>query len=156
MKKKILILHNIRSAYNVGAILRTADAIAIDRVYLTGYTPLPVNKFGLPDKQVAKTALGAEQVISWEHVLEVAILIEQLKRQGVFVVGLELDSSSVDYKTNIPKQDIAILLGEEVGGIHPELRVQCDLLVQIPMHGVKESLNVSVAAGILLYRLFDH
>jgi tRNA G18 (ribose-2'-O)-methylase SpoU len=72
------------------------------------------------------------------------------------VVGLELDSSSVDYKTNIPKQDIAILLGEEVGGIHPELRVQCDLLVQIPMHGVKESLNVSVAAGILLYRLFDH
>jgi tRNA G18 (ribose-2'-O)-methylase SpoU len=156
VKKKILILHNIRSAYNVGAILRTADAIAIDRVYLTGYTPLPVNKFGLPDKQVAKTALGAEQVISWEHVLEVAILIEQLKRQGVFVVGLELDSSSVDYKTNIPKQDIAILLGEEVGGIHPELRVQCDLLVQIPMHGVKESLNVSVAAGILLYRLFDH
>jgi tRNA G18 (ribose-2'-O)-methylase SpoU len=156
VKKKILILHNIRSAYNVGAILRTADAIAIDRVYLTGYTPLPVNKFGLPDKQVAKTALGAEQVISWEHVLEVAILIEQLKRQGVCVVGLELDSSSVDYKTNIPKQDIAILLGEEVGGIHPELRVQCDLLVQIPMHGVKESLNVSVAAGILLYRLFDH
>lgn len=150
-----LILHDIRSAYNVGAIFRTADAIGVNSIYLTGFTPLPVDRFGFFNKQIAKTALGAEQTVHWEHHPNVEALINQLKGKTYTLIGLEIDPRAIDYKTYQPTDNIAVLLGGEVKGIDPVLRALCDVLLALPMKGEKESLNVSVAAGVLLYQLLD-
>lgn len=156
MFERVLILHNIRSALNVGAIFRTAESIGMTRLCLTGYTPLPVDRFGFPDKQIAKTALGSELRVPWVHEQDISLLIARLRSEGCAIIGLEIDPRAIDYKEYIPKGNVAILLGSEVEGVAPELRNEVDVLVSIPMRGEKESLNVSVATGILLYRLFDH
>jgi len=153
--KKYLILHNIRSVYNVGAIFRTADAIGIARIYLTGYTPSPLDRFGRPRNDFAKAALGAEKTIAWESQKIPVSLIKKLKKEGFLIVGVEQDRQAIDYKKfKVPKKT-AVLLGNEVKGVSPALRKNCDCLIEIPMKGKKESLNVSVAAGVVLYQLFD-
>lgn len=146
------ILHNIRSAYNVGAIFRTADACGISKIYVTGYTAGPVDRFGRPDAMIAKTALGAEKTIAWERA-EIVPLIEKLKGEGVQMVALEQSPRSVDYKQYDATAPTALILGNEVGGVEKELLELCDAIIEIPMRGAKESLNVSVAAGIVLARL---
>jgi tRNA G18 (ribose-2'-O)-methylase SpoU len=151
----VVILHNIRSAQNVGAIFRTADAIGVAKVYLTGYTPQPLDRFGRPDSKVAKTALGAELHIPWEYHKNLPALCMQLKQEGYAVVGVEQDKRAVDYKSYVPTGKTALLMGNEVLGISPALRRRCDALIEIPMRGKKESLNVSVAFGIAIYRLVD-
>jgi len=150
-----LILHNIRSAYNVGAIFRTADAIGVKKIYLTGYTPAPLDRFGNPRKDIAKSALGAEKTVPWEWSKNPSALIRKLKKEKIFVAGLEQSAKSVDYKKFRPGARTVLLVGNEVLGISKQLQGNCDALIEIPMRGGKESLNVSVAAGVALYRLFD-
>jgi len=150
-----LILHNIRSTHNVGSIFRTADAAGVSKIYLTGYTPTPLDKFKRPRKDIAKVALGAEKTISWEHVPNIKILIKKLKREKMQIVALEQAENSIDYKTVKPKNSLAFILGNEVGGIEKSVLKECDEILEIPMRGKKESLNVSVAAGIVLFRVLN-
>ena len=154
----LLLLHNIRSAHNVGAMFRTADAIGIERIYLTGYTPTPLDRFGRPLKEITKTALGAELTIPWETHKKPDSFIAKSKATGVEVIGIEQDKRSIDYKkyqSHNREQRVLIVVGNEVRGMSKGLRDKCDVLIEIPMHGKKESLNVSVAFGIALFRLFD-
>ena len=154
--EKILILHDIRSVQNVGAIFRTADAIGIDNIIISGITPAPIDRFGRDRKDLHKTALGAEKTVLWQQVDNIYDTVSGLKKEGFKIIALEQSEKSQDYKTYIPKEKTAIILGREVEGVDPEILKQCDTVLEIPMNGEKESLNVSVAAGILLYRLFDN
>lgn len=159
MTQIIVIAHNIRSTHNVGSIFRTCEGFGIAKIILSGYTPCPKleNDSRLPHianklhNQIHKTALGAEEMVPFEY-HEVPNL-EALKHEGYTIVGLEQNDQSVmlpDYK--IPGK-VALLLGEEVHGLASELLNACDDLIEIPMHGRKESFNVSVATGIALYHL---
>lgn len=150
-----VLLHNIRSAHNVGAIFRTADALGVSRIYLSGYTPSPVDRFGRPVKEIAKTALGAEQTIHWEYAKSPAKFLRTLKRDGFGVVGIEQDKRAIDYKTFKPGKKVLVIVGNEVRGISTGLRQQCDALIEIPMKGRKESLNASVAFGVAAFRILD-
>jgi len=150
-----LLLHNIRSVYNVGAIFRTADAVGVSKIYVSGYTPAPIDRFGRERKDLAKVALGAEKTIAWEFVENPIILIKKLKKEKVIILGLEQTKNSVDYREikKVPKR--LVILGEEVYGIEEKIIKLCDQIAEIPMLGNKESLNVSVATGILLYSIID-
>ncbi len=152
---KILILPNIRSAINVGAIFRTADAIGIDKIYLVGITPRPTDKFGRIQKDIAKSALGAETWIDWEYKEKIFPLINKLKKEGYEIIALEQDKHSKDYKKIKIGKKVALLLGEEVDGVNKKVLDKCDAIIEIPMYGKKESLNVSVACGIALFGLFN-
>lgn len=155
-KKDIrVLLHNIRSAHNVGAIFRTADALGVSRIYLSGYTPTPLDRFLRPAKEIAKTALGAELTIPWEHATSPAKFLRVSKKEGYRVVGVELDPRAIDYKTYTSGEHTLIVMGNEVRGLSKSLRDACDTLIEIPMRGKKESLNVATAFGIVLFRLFD-
>jgi len=148
MKKEVyLILHNIRSAYNVGSIFRTADTVGVAKIYLGGYTP------SADSDKVIKTALGAEKSVAWERCLNTWRLIEKLKSDGVSVVALEQSKTSRDYKKLKPKFPLAVVIGNEVRGLSPHILKRCDSVWHIPMRGQKESLNVSVATGIFLYSI---
>lgn len=151
----VVILENIRSAQNVGAIFRTGDAIGVEKMYLTGYTPTPIDKFGRPQKEIAKTALGAEKTIPWESVPETAVLIERLRGEGFLIVAVEKTSGAVDYKTLETPNKVAFIFGNEVEGVSPATLVSADTVVVIPMRGMKESLNVATTAGIVLFRALD-
>ena len=142
-----LVLPNIRSCHNVGALFRTADACGVTKIFLVGYTPQP------PRKEIDKVALGAETWVPWEHKRYLKSLVSRLKKEGVYVIGLEKNSQSVDIGNfTLPKErDIAFIVGNEVDGIRAEILKLCDVVTHIPMHGRKESLNVSVAAGIGMY-----
>ena len=145
-----LILHDIRSVHNVGSIFRTADAGGVKKIYLTGYTPAPVDRFGRARKDFTKVSLGAERTVEWEAVALKPLLVK-LKKSGVQVVAVEQDKHSVDYRGFRPQKSVALILGNETEGIARTILKRCDAIVEIPMHGVKESLNVSVAAGIVLF-----
>ena len=153
-QKYCLILHDIRSVYNVGAIFRTADAAGISKIYLTGLTPTPFDRFGRKRKDFAKTALGAEDSVSWEKKENIELLISNLKKEKFKIVAVEQAENSVDYK-KIKGQKLAIMMGNEVNGIPAEILKKCDQIAEIPMKGKKESLNVSVAAGIVIFRVLN-
>lgn len=151
--ESFLILPDIRSALNVGAIFRTADAVGVSKIFLTGVTPTPTDRFGRVQKDIAKSALGAETWIPFEYKKSLPVLIKQLRDDGFTIVALEQDKNAIDYrKFKIPKK-VAIILGSEVEGLDKKTLKECDKIVHIPMHGKKESLNVSVAAGIVLFRM---
>ena len=163
----VVVLANIRSTYNVGAILRTAEGLGVKRVICAGYTPCPGVESGrLPhvvDKERAaihKTALGAEELVEVEYADNLLAQLEQLRRQDYRLVGLENnldDDRLVDLNTPGLKErlgeKIVLVLGEEVSGIETEVLEKMDTLVRIPMLGKKESFNVSVAAGMAMYQL---
>jgi tRNA G18 (ribose-2'-O)-methylase SpoU len=151
MSEIAVVLPNIRSAHNVGSIFRTADGAGVARVYLAGHTPRPLDRFGRVDKTLSKTALGAEKSMSWEYVHDPARLLNRLKTEGWHLVGVEQDTRASDYRTKRSAGKVAFIFGNEVRGISPKLRGLCDEIVEIPMYGKKESLNVSVAAGIVLF-----
>ena len=153
-KEAILILPNIRSAINIGAIFRTADAVGISKVYLTGYSPRPTDKFGRVQKDIAKSALGAETWIPWEYQSTTLPLIRKLKKRGFKVVAIEQDKKAINYKKVKLNGKIAIVLGPEVEGLDQKILKECDQIAYIPMLGKKESLNVSVACGIALFQIF--
>lgn len=152
-KQNILIIHNVRSVQNVGAMFRTADAAGIDKIYLTGYTPTPLDRFGRKRKDLAKSALGAEGFVSWEQKKMVCPVIAKLKREGFLVVGIEQAKKSIDYKKVKIKNKNVFIVGAEVMGISKNILKKCDIIAEIPMRGKKESLNVSVALGIVLFRV---
>ncbi len=154
MKKQIaVLLYNIRSAHNVGSIFRTADAAGVSKVYLVGVTPAPVDRFGRVQKDIAKTALGAEKFIAWEYLKSATATIATLRKEGWAIVGVEQGAKSVDYRKFKLTKPTLFILGNEVRGIPKSLRDVCDELIEIPMRGKKESLNVSVAAGIILFSI---
>jgi len=155
MKKNqntILIMHNIRSVENVGAMFRTADAVRINKIYLTGYTPCPLDRFGRKRKDLAKSALGAEEFVPWEYKKMIYPVITKLKKDGFLIIGIEQDKKSVDYKKVKLKNKNVFIVGAEVTGIPKNILKKCDIIAEIPMRGKKESLNVSVACGIVLFR----
>ena|SRR3989344_1671409 len=156
MKKSIyLILHNIRSAENVGSIFRTADAVGVNKIYLTGYTPRPLDRFGRPVGKITKTALGAEKSLAWQYEKNISSLIKKLQKKGVKIVAVEQDKKSLDYRKFKLKSDTALIFGNEVNGIDQKTLNLCDQIIEIPMCGKKESLNVSVAVGVVLFRILD-
>jgi tRNA G18 (ribose-2'-O)-methylase SpoU len=143
----VLVLPNIRSGHNVGAIFRTADGAGVDKLYLTGYTPCP------PHTQIDKVSLGAEKWMPWEHYKQAGTLLKKLKKMGYNIVALEQTKTSqniFNWQLNFP---IALVLGNEKTGVPKSLLKYCDQSVEIPMAGKKNSLNVSVAAGIAMYRI---
>lgn len=146
-----IILHNIRSNYNVGSIFRTADAAGVAKIFLTGYTPAPLDRFGRPNKEIVKTALGAEKTVVWEQAKKVQKIFASLKKEKVFLVGVEQSPRSINYKKIPHQKNIAFVFGNEVRGLSPSILKQCDCIAEIPMRGSKESLNVSVVAGIVLF-----
>lgn len=153
--EKILILDNIRSTYNVGALFRTADAIGISCVYLVGITPTPIDQFNRPRKDIAKSALGSEQTVAWKYAKTMTPLIKRLKKEGFQIIAIEQAPESVDYKKVIVAPKSAFILGTEVTGLTKAVLAQCDIVAEIPMRGSKESLNVSVAAGVALFGMLD-
>ena len=151
--KNILILPDIRSAINVGAIFRTADAVGIDMIYLVGCTQRPNDQYGRIQKDIAKSALGAETWIKWEYKEKLVPLIKKLKKEGYEIVALEQSEKSIDYRKYKKPLKMAFILGPEVIGLDKKVLKICDKVVEIPMHGKKESLNVSVATGVALFRI---
>lgn len=154
MKSKVsyLILHNIRSEQNVGSLFRTADAAGISKVFITGYTPAPLDKFNRPAKQIAKTALGAEKSVEWKKT-DFNECIKKLKKEKVFIVGIEQTKNSVNYREVKHKFPIAFVLGNEVLGLDTKAVSVCDVIAEISMKGKKESLNVSVAGGVAMFQI---
>lgn len=155
LKKTVLILDNIRSVHNVGAIFRTADAAGISKIYLCGTTPTPIDRFGRKRNDLQKAALGAEESVEWEYFENTKEIIEKLKSENFQIIALEQDKNSVDYKEVKLEEKSAIILGPEVTGISKEILDMCDVIAEIPMKGQKESLNVSVAAGVFLFRVLN-
>ncbi|MBP9771729.1 MAG: RNA methyltransferase [Candidatus Pacebacteria bacterium] len=147
----IVILDNIRSVYNVGSIFRTCDGAGVEKIYLCGTTPTPLDRFGRVRKDLAKVALGAEKTVPWEYTKTTEEAIESLKAEGVRVVAVEQSPSAISYKTFKQTSKIAFVFGNETDGVSKQVLDMCDTIVEIPMHGAKESLNVSVVAGIILF-----
>ncbi len=148
-----VVLPDIRSAHNVGSVFRTADAAGVSHIYLAGHTPCPVDRFGRVQKEIAKTALGAEQVIPWTYVPTVAPLLRKLKKQGSTLVAIEQAKNSVDYRKMPKTGDIVLIFGNEVDGVSASVLKAVDCVAEIPMRGTKESLNVAVTAGIILFEM---
>ena len=159
MKKEqenILIINDIRSVVNVGAMFRTADAVGINKIYLTGYTPTPLDRFGRKRGDMAKSALGAEEFVSWEYKKNIIPLITKLKKENFLIIGLEQDKKSVDYRKIKLGTKNAFIMGAEVSGVPQNVLKKCDIIAEIPMKGKTESLNVSVACGVLLFSLIKN
>ena len=148
-----IILPDIRSAHNVGSVFRTADAAGVSKIFLCGCTPTPLDHFGRPRKDIAKVALGAEKTIPWEYVTSATTILKKLKKEGVQVIAIEQADKSVDYKKVKPQFPVAVMFGNEVDGVSKKLLDRADIIAEIPMKGEKESLNISVSAGIALFRL---
>lgn len=146
MKKSFyLILPNIRSCHNVGAMFRTADACAVDEIFLVGYTPHP------PRKEIDKVSLGAETWMKWKPYKNIVPLVKNLKKKGVRIVALEKTEGSGDIGEADFDFPLALIVGNEVDGVDKKVLQLCDQVVHIPQYGKKESLNVSIAAGIAMY-----
>ncbi|MFA6548196.1 MAG: RNA methyltransferase [Candidatus Magasanikbacteria bacterium] len=145
MQKFVLILPNIRSAHNVGAMFRTADGAGVEKIFLTGYTPCP------PHPRLDKVSLGAEKWMPWEYVKQTGPLLKKLKEQGYKIVALEQTPKSVNIYEWAPQFPLALIVGNEKTGVTKSLLKYCDAEIELDMKGKKKSLNVSVAAGITMY-----
>ena len=145
----VVILENIRSAYNVGSVFRTADAFLIDSIIITGYTAIP------PHKEIKKTALGAEESVDWQYFKTTAEAIEELRKKGYKVYAVEQvdDSISLETISSDSMEKRAFVFGNEVSGVEQNIVALCDGCVEIPQFGMKHSLNISVAAGIVLWEV---
>lgn len=142
-----ILLHNVRSLYNVGAFFRSADASGCDKLYLCGITGKP------PHMGIAKTALGSEECVEWEHHGDPAELIAQLRRRGHEIAAVETSVHATDLYDWQPRFPVCVLFGHEVDGLSESLLAQCDTFVRIPMLGRKHSLNVATAGGVVMYEL---
>jgi tRNA G18 (ribose-2'-O)-methylase SpoU len=145
----IAVLENIRSAYNVGSVFRTADAFLLEAIYITGYTCIP------PHKEIKKTALGAEESVTWKHFPNAIEAIKTLKDDGYKIYAIEQAVNSLmlqklEFKSN---EKIAVIFGNEVTGIEQDTILQCDGCIEIPQLGMKHSLNIATAAGVVLWEI---
>ena len=145
----VVVLDNIRSMHNVGSVFRTADAFLLESVYLCGYTPKP------PHRDIHKTALGATETVQWEHVATTVEAVHRLKEAGYTIYAVEQAADSVPLHSFSVSADqkMAVIFGNEVSGVDEEVLVLCDGCIEIPQLGMKHSLNISVAAGIVLWEL---
>ena len=143
----IAVLENIRSAYNVGSIFRTADAFLLEAIYICGYTAYP------PHKEIKKTALGADETVRWKHFKSVSDCLAELKAEGYNLFAVEQAEDSFQLNDFTTNQKLAVIFGNEVTGVEQSTIAQCDGCIEIPQLGMKHSLNVSVAAGIVLWEL---
>lgn len=137
----------------MGAIFRTADGAGVGKIYLTGYTPAPLDQFKRPNNEIKKTALGAEETVAWEKQEDILELIAELKKSDAQIWALEQADNSADYREAKLTNPTALIVGNEVEGIEPEILNLCDRIIEIPMRGAKESLNVAVATGIAIFCL---
>ena len=159
MRQIVIVVHNLRSCHNVGSLLRTAEGIAVEKVILSGYTPHPAvtGDTRMPhevikiDKQIHKTALGAESLVAWEYLPDIIPCIEGYHAEGWHIAAIEQDSSSIDLPDFSPPQKIILIVGREVEGVEPEVLAAVDSCLEIPMYGQKESFNVVQAAAMALY-----
>ena len=142
-----VLLDNVRSLYNVGAFFRTADGAGVERILLCGITGRP------PKKAITKTALGADESVAWDHVWDAAPRVEDLRRRNYEIAAIETSERAVDVFDWRPNFPVCVLFGHEVEGLRPELSALADTHVRIPMLGVKHSLNVATAGGIVIYEL---
>lgn len=160
MRQIVLIAHNLRSCHNVGSLLRTAEGLGIDCVFLTGYTPYPLHEDDtrLPhlaakiDRQIHKTALGAEKLVAWQHADDLLSVLEQLRAEGFMLAAVEQSPRAIKLNNYHPPKKIALLVGREVEGVEPDVLARMDKILEIPMFGKKESFNVVQAAAMALYR----
>lgn len=145
----IAVLENIRSAYNVGSVFRTADAFLLEAIYITGYTCIP------PHKEIKKTALGAEETVDWKHFANASEAIRSLKANDYTVYAVEqaINSLMLQQITFDPAQKIAVIFGNEVTGVEQSTIAQCDGCIEIPQLGMKHSLNIATAAGVVLWEI---
>ena len=168
----IVVLPDIRSAHNVGSIFRTSDAAGVGAIYLSGYTPTPLNKFNKPQPQITKTALGAEKTLVWKYFESHTTLLNKLKKDGFKIIAVEQTKNSINYKDldlkDLFKKEkdecgsksevetlgkkVAFVFGNEVLGLLKKILDKVDVCIELPMNGKKESLNVSVTAGIILFQ----
>ncbi|MBT4516501.1 MAG: TrmH family RNA methyltransferase [Candidatus Komeilibacteria bacterium] len=148
--KFYIIAHNIRSLYNIGTMFRTADALGVDRLFLTGYSGQP------PRKEISKVALGAEESVEWQHYKSLSYLIKKLKKDGIKIIALETSDQAINYLDFKPKFPLALLLGNEVRGVSEVMLKQVDTTISLPMNGIKESLNVGVAMAVAGYHIIKN
>ncbi|OGU55899.1 MAG: RNA methyltransferase [Ignavibacteria bacterium RBG_13_36_8] len=143
-----VLLNSIRSSYNVGSIFRTSDGAMIEKLYLCGYTPHP------PKKEVLKTALGAQESVDWEYIKNPKDVILMLKEKGIKICALELTDKSIPHYS-LTKNDfpICVIVGNEITGVSQDLLDLCNIAIEIPQYGIKQSLNVAVAYGITIFEL---
>jgi len=142
----VVLLNSIRSNYNVGSIFRTSDAVMIEKLYLCGFTPAP------PKKEILKTALGSTDSVKWEYRKNAIEVIADLKQQGYTIAALELTENSILYsQIEELKYPLCLVIGNEITGVSQEILDQCDIALEIPQFGIKQSMNVAVAYGIAIY-----
>ena len=151
----VIVLDNIRSVHNVGSIFRTADAAGVRMIYLCGFTPQPIDRFGRARADFAKVSLGAEKTVKWKHFENITDVLKKLKEKDFTIIAIEQAENSVDYKKVKVSEKTAFVFGNEPSGISKEVLDKCDVVVEISMKGEKESLNVSVSAGIALFRILN-
>ncbi|ATA90499.1 RNA methyltransferase [Capnocytophaga stomatis] len=146
----IVILDNVRSLNNIGSVFRTCDAFLIEKIFLCGITATP------PNKEIHKTALGATESVDWEYVENTISVVERLKSQGIYVIGIEQAEKSVMLNDFQPEPNVkyAVIFGNEVKGVEQEVVSACDGVIEIPQYGTKHSLNISVSAGIVIWDLW--
>jgi tRNA G18 (ribose-2'-O)-methylase SpoU len=147
----VVVLDNIRSCHNIGSVFRTSDALLVQKIYLCGITSTP------PDKEIRKTALGAENTVEWEYQASTLEVVTSLKEQGYAVAAIEQVENSVSLAEYIPPMNckLALVFGNEVKGVQQEVVDQCDFALEIPQFGTKHSFNISVSIGIVLWDLFS-
>lgn len=161
MKQIILIAHNLRSAHNIGSLLRTADGHGVDTVIFTGYTPYPIadgdsrmpHEAAKVSQQIHKTALGAENTVRWEYKKDIIPVLNRLKKEHYVLGALEQSHGSISLPTYRAPTKIALCIGNEVDGLEKEILDIMDVILEIPMAGKKESYNVTQAAAMALYHL---
>jgi tRNA G18 (ribose-2'-O)-methylase SpoU len=143
------LIENVRSLYNVGSIFRTSDAIRLEKLYLTGYTGYP------PRKEIDKTALGAVDSVPWKYCKNPLQVVTEIKKQRIQLIALEHTTNSIDFYAFKYTFPFCLMLGNEVDGLSQEILTQADAAIEIPMYGLKQSLNVSVAYGIVMYHALN-
>lgn len=151
--ENVVILDDIRSVLNVGAIFRTCDGAGIGKIYLCGYTPTPLDRFGRKRSDFHKSALGAEDFVMWEEKKDIVASVKKLKKDGYQIIVIEQDAKSINFKKIKLKEKNAFIFGNEVAGVSKKVLSIADAIGEIKMKGKKESLNVSVSVGVVLFNL---
>jgi 23S rRNA (guanosine2251-2'-O)-methyltransferase len=155
MKNEVYImLDNVRSAHNVGSIFRTSDGAGVAKIFLIGYTPAPIDRFGRPQPEIEKTSLGASKTIPWEQVAQtnVTTKIADLKAEGFSIVAVEQTPKAISIYDYNPADKVCYIFGNEIDGVGTSILDLCDTVIEIPMQGQKESLNVGVSVGVVLFQ----
>ena len=151
--KIYVVLDNVRSIHNVGSIFRTSDCAGVSKIYICGVTPSPIDRYGRKRPAFHKVALGAEDSVPCEYRKKTEHVITDLKRNGIKVVAVEQAADTMSFKDYVVREDTAFVFGSEVDGVSVNVLKNCDEIIEIPMQGQKESLNVSVAVGVILFNI---